>query len=157
MCRSLAAIGGIAQKVHLLAGIDQVAAEQLRVHGDHAPARHVELPEIVPEMLEIALAALVRDRQQRRVRRRILAFAHVVIARDEAAWKPDGVVQAARLGQVAFPARSVQRHVAAVDDEIGPLAQQMRRDAREVPAKNGLSRLRCVSEIWAMQNVMGET
>jgi len=135
---TVAAVRSVAQKIQLLRSIDQVAAEQLRVQCDHAPPRHVELPEVLPEMLEIAFPALVRDRQQRRMRRRIVALPHIVVAWNEPARNPDRIMQAPRLGQIAFPAWPVQRHVAAIDDEIGTLGDEMRRDAGEVPGEERL-------------------
>src|SRR6186713_256030 len=92
----------------------------------------------LPEVLEITLPALVREGRQRWMCRRILALPAVVIACNEPAWQPDRLMQAARLGQVAFPARSIQRHVAAVDDKIGTLADEMFSNAGEALVKERL-------------------
>ena len=115
----------------LYMGHGKIAAQQLRVDPEQAPARHVELPPVVAEMRDVAGAAPGIDRALA-VRRRILAVAEIVIAGQEAHGQADRVMQDARRREVAFGRCSVERDITRVEHEVGLVGPQRRADAHEV-------------------------
>ena len=82
-------------------------------------------------MPEVALAALRIDRALA-VRRRVLAVADVVIAGQEAHRQVEPVMQRARRREIALARRAVERDVARVEHEVGPVGAQRLADAHEV-------------------------
>ena len=131
----------------------KVAAQELGVQAEQPPARHVERPPVGVEVPEVALAARRVDRALA-VRRRILAVADIMVARQEAHRQVEPVMQGARRREVAsFDAPS-----SAISPELSTRSGRSARSASpmrtKLSTKNGLSSLRWVSEIWAMRKVM---
>ena len=85
----------------------------------------------VPKCAEVARAALDIDRALA-VRRRVLAVADVVIARQEAHRQVEPVMQRARRREIALVRRTVERDVARVEHEVGPVGAQRLADAHEI-------------------------
>ena len=82
-------------------------------------------------MPEVALTAHSVDRALT-VRRRVLAVADVMVARQEAHRQVEPVMQRAGRREVAFGRRAVERYVAGVEHEVGPVGPQCLADANEV-------------------------
>jgi hypothetical protein len=115
----------------LLLGRGEVAAQQLRIEPQQAPARHVERPPVGAEVREVAGAALVVDRLLA-ARRRVLAVAEVVVAGQEAHRQAKAIVQGARRGEVALLRCTVERDVAGVEHKVWPVGAQRFADAPEI-------------------------
>ncbi len=82
-------------------------------------------------MRDVAGAAPGIDRALA-VRRRILAVAEIVVARQETQRQADRVMQNARRRKVALGRRAVERYVARVEHEVGTLGPQHLADAHEI-------------------------
>jgi hypothetical protein len=95
----------------------EIACQELAVDGDQPPPRHVELPEVFAKVAQIALARGGRDERLARARN-VVGLSHIVIAGDEARRQPDGLVQTARLRQIAFLGDAVEGYVARVHHQV---------------------------------------
>ena len=111
--------GGLDDRVLLIGGHRKIAAQQLRVDGEQAPARHVERPPVGAEMRDVAGAPLIGDHGLT-MRGAILAVAEIVVAGQEAHGQADRVVQRARRREVALLGRAVERDIARVQHQVGP-------------------------------------
>ncbi len=102
--------GGVDGGLLVLGGLE-VAAQQLGVDADHAPARHVERPPIDAEIAHIAVATRAIDRRFA-MTGRVLAIAEIMVAGQEAHRQADPIMQPPRRREIGLVRRAVERDVA---------------------------------------------
>ncbi len=121
----------LGHEAELIRRTRKTAAEDLRVDRHDAPAAGLEAPMVGAEAGQVLGAPLLAHDRMAGRHRCVRTLAEIVIAGDEANRRRNLVVQAARRGEVVRVGRAVERHVPAVDDEIGPRTVHVRRDRPE--------------------------
>ncbi len=105
------------EEAFLVLGNIKVAAEQLRIHANDPPSRHIHPPPIVANMAQVSVAAFGGDHATVSTGN-ILVVADVMTARNEPYGRREPLVQTSRLGKILSIVDTVQRDVAGVNHEI---------------------------------------